>query len=194
MVLVLTIFTIASLQAQDFKLGVTATPTISFVASDNNDVESDGNSIGLVYGLMADYNISQNERYSLFTGFNIHHTSAKFISRSDAYKVAATFIQVPAVFKLHTNPVNLKSFYAQFGFNLGLPISNKVKEGPEEQVNVAGLLLAINMGAGMHYELTKNGVTLNLGIYFNNGFTNVYEIEGEDFRLKHLGFRLGAYF
>ena len=75
-----------------------------------------------------------------------------------------------------------------------MPISNKVKEGTEANVDVGGLLLAINIGAGTHIELQDDGVALNLGVFFDNGFTNVFEIEGEKFRIKHLGFRAGIYF
>lgn len=180
--------------AQELTLGVTVTPTLSFTASDNQDVESDGSKLGILYGLMADFQFSDNENYSVFTGFNIHHTGAKFISRDASYNVAATFIQFPAIFKLQTNVVNNRNFYGQFGFNLGLPISNKVKEGLEANVDVGGIFLAVNIGAGTHIELQDDGVALNLGIFFDNGFTNIFEIEGEKFRIKHLGFRAGIYF
>ena len=192
--IVLTMLSASWCSAQKLKLGVTASPTFSFVASDNEDVSSDGNSIGILYGLMADYQFSDNEKYALFTGFNIHHTNGKFSSATENYSVAVSLIEIPAIFKLSTDQVNLINYYGQFGLNFGLPISNKVKEGIESQVDVTGILLAVNIGAGLHYELVENGVKLNLGIFFDNGFTNIYKIEGEKFRLKHLGIRAGVYF
>jgi hypothetical protein len=181
-------------EAQKLKLGVTSSPTISFVASDNNDVEGDGSAVGILYGLMADYQFSDNERYTLFTGFNIHHTAALFISRTAKYKVLTSLVEVPAIFKLQSNLVNQKNFYGQFGLNFGLPISSKVKKGPDEDARAKGAQLAINIGTGMHFELDEKGVSINVGVFFNNGFTNVLEVEGEKFRLKHLGFRFGIYF
>ena len=188
--LIVTTFT----YSQKLKLGVTASPTVSFVASDNDDVKADGSKIGLVYGLMADYRFSENEQYNFFTGFVVHHTAAKFVSATDYYDVSATLLEIPAAFKLQTNSVNQKIYYGQFGFNLGVPISSKVNEGPDENVEFKGLYAAINFGAGVQFELSDNGVSLNFGLYYNNGFTNVFEIEGEKFRLKHLGLRVGAYF
>ena len=179
---------------QRLELGVTVSPTFSFVASDNDDVEADGSKIGIVYGLMADYQFSQNERYKLFTGFNIHHTGAKFASDTENYEVAATLLEIPAVFKLETNIVDQRSFYGQFGFNFGIPLSSKVKEGIDTNVQFKGLLVAVKIGGGVQFELAENGIALNTGIYFDNGFTNLFEIEGEKFRLKHLGLRLGVYF
>jgi len=180
--------------AQKLKLGVTVTPTASILSTSDELVQSDGGSLGIVYGLMADYQFSENERYALFTGFTVHHTAGKFKSALEQYKVAVTILEIPAIFKLNTNQVNLKSYYGQFGFNFGVPISHKTKEGPEDNVNVVGVLAAINIGAGMHYELVENGVMLNLGLYFDNGFTSIYKIEGQQFRLKHIGLRAGVYF
>ena len=179
---------------QKLKLGVTASPTISFVASDNNNVEGDGSVAGIIYGLMADYKFSDNERYSFFTGFNIHHSGARFISRTAKYKLLATFVEVPAIFKLQSNVVNEKNFYGQFGLNFGLPISSKVRKGPDLNAKARGFQIAVNIGAGMQFNLDENGVNLNVGIFLNNGFTDVVKVEGEKFRIKHLGFRLGLYF
>lgn len=183
-----------AMEAQQLRLGVTASPTFSFVASDNDDVEADGSKIGINYGLVADYQFSSNDRYNLSTGFTVHHTGAKFVSATEYYDVAATLLEIPAVFKLQTNLVNQRSFYGQFGFNFGIPISSKVKEGTDTNVSFKGLKTAINMGLGVQFDLSENGVVLNTGLYFDNGFTNVFEIEGEKFRLKHLGLRLGVYF
>ncbi len=183
-----------TLFGQKLKLGVTISPTMSFVSSDNEDVSADGSGIGLLYGLMADYQFSDNERYALFTGFNVHHTSGKFKSATNTYSVAASIIEIPAIFKLSSDFVNSKNFYGQFGLNFGLPISDKVKEGPDDLAEVTGILLAVNIGAGMHFDLSQNGARINAGIFFDNGFTNVYKVEGEKFRLKHLGFRAGVYF
>ena len=180
--------------SQNFKLGVTASPTIGFVSSDNDDVEADGSQIGILYGLMADYRFSSNERYHISTGFVIHHTGGEFASATERYEVAASLIEVPFMFKLVSDEVNLKSFYGQFGVNMGVPVSSKVQSGTDENVEFKGLLAAINIGVGMHYELVDNGVTLNAGLFYDNGFTNVFEIEGEKFRLKHLGLRIGVYF
>ncbi len=180
--------------AQKLKLGVTISPTFSFVASDNDDVIANGSAIGILYGLMADYQFSDNERYALFTGLNIHHTAAKFKSLNSTYKVAASIVEVPAIFKLNSNSVNSKNYYGQFGFNFGIPISDKVKEGFDEMAEVTGVLLTVNIGGGLHFDLADDGVQLNVGIYFDNGFTTLFKVEGEKFRLKHLGLRAGLYF
>lgn len=187
-------FTQWKADAQELKLGITVTPTFSFVASDNNTVSGNNGDIGILYGLMADYQIGEQERYALFTGLTVHHTSASFEGQSGDYKIATSILEIPAAFKLSSNYVDNSKFYGQFGLNLGIPVSDKVKEGPEENIDVRGLLAAINMGLGWQYDFSEDGVVLNIGAYFNNGFTNVIEVEGQKFRLKHLGLRAGLYF
>lgn len=190
----LTLFVAGTLSAQEVKLGITVTPTFSFSASDNNTVSSSNGDIGILYGLMADYIFGDSDRYAIFTGLTVHHTAASFKGQSGDYKIATSILEIPASFKLSSNYVDNSRFYGQFGMNLGIPVSDKVKEGPEDNIDVRGVLAAINMGLGWQYDFSTDGVVLNLGVYFNNGFTNVIEVEGQKFRLKHLGLRAGLYF
>ena len=182
------------IQGQELKLGITFTPTIGFGATDNEDVENDGTNLGLVYGIVADYIFNDNNRYAVQTGLNIHHTAGKFSGEQGDYKATLSMIEIPALFKLSTDWVDERNYFGQFGFRFGLPVSDKVKDGDSSMISTKGLYMALTFGLGAQLELSDNGVVLSGGLYYDNGFTSMFEVEGEKFRLKHIGVQTSVYF
>ena len=57
-------------QYNPIQLGIQASPTFSWMTTDNNLIESDGTNLGLKLGLMAEYYFQDN--YSIHTGIHFH--------------------------------------------------------------------------------------------------------------------------
>lgn len=190
---ILSVLTAPTLHAQKVKVGVMLGQAWGFSASDNQFVEGGSFEPGFKYGLHAQINLTENERYALLTGLQIYHSRADFQSIDHTYRLKSSIFQLPVLLKLSTNYVNDHNYFGQFGFQLGAPVGDKVVKGPE-QASARGLYSALHFGLGYQQILSDLGVTLSGAIYYENGFTNVFEVEGQKFRLKTLGLRLTCFF
>ncbi len=196
MVLVILLLIGLNLHAQDFRIGLTLSPSINFNKnfvknSDGNFVSSD-NSGGLGWkgGLLADYNFAGN--YNIHSGLLIH--SKNF--NTDAVSQSLTTLEIPLALKLRTKEVtdnvHITGF---FGGTFDINVAAKAKAGGAEvqnidQFNTFGM--SFMAGVGGEYDLDFGSV--GVGVSYHLGFTDVNK--SDDFKTmpKHLAIDFVFYF
>lgn len=196
----LVLFLASSVYAQHnrpFRIGFTASPSVSWFMPETRDFISEGRRIGFSYGLIGDFRLG--DFYAISTGLNISHFGGK-LSFDDrklqqittverTYKLQ--YLELPVTIKLSTAEIGYFTYYGRFGFAPGVNLSAKaddsfvVGNAYTEEVDIKGqtplLRAALIIGLGMEYSLGGR-VSLFGGLTYNNGFTN--NIKGEILGVK----------
>jgi hypothetical protein len=187
----------ATFAQKSFQLGLQLSPNISWINPDSDGLESEGSKVGFSYGLIGDFNISEN--YAFSTGITLLSSGGK-ISYPDREEVGVPaakvdgrttadvrlkYIQIPLTLKLKTNEIGYMRYYGQFGFGAafnydsfadkefkysggGTDSENKADYGSEINLFRASLIV----GLGAEYNLSGN-TSLIFGLSFDNGFLNI---------------------
>ncbi|RRN76955.1 PorT family protein [Pseudoxanthomonas sp. SGD-10] len=184
----------------DFKLGLTAHPTVGWIRSDINGIESDGMRFGFSYGLMGDFLFAEN--YAFSTALKLSTINGKTEEENgfskSIYKLQ--YIEIPAKLKLLTNDNESGvRFYGEFGLGNAFNVRAKrdVKSTtPQEEEDIfkqtAFYRGSIVLGAGA--EINTSGKTrLMAGLTFDNGFTDIKKGSGT-LKSSYLGINLGVFF
>jgi len=214
----LLLFFTGSVFAQDssspyygFRLGLTAHPTIGWVKPDIG--KSNGVALGFSYGLMGDFNFTQN--YSFATGLTITTINGKSTEVvtlgstggtpsqfENEIKYKLQYIEVPLTLKLKTVKINEVRYYGQFGLSNGFMIGAKqdfdlVGGTSGRDVNIkddikfyrAGLII----GAGAEFDVSGN-TSITTGLTFNNGFTDITNSKNSTVKNHYVGINIGVFF
>ncbi|MFT6166085.1 MAG: hypothetical protein ACJAV5_001270 [Vicingaceae bacterium] len=130
---VLLALVIGSFAQKDFQLGLQFSPSIGWLKPVGDNIEADGAKIGYTFGVIGDFNISDN--YIFSTGIQLVNTGFTAI-KPDVQEVTNTqgdlengygstvadvrlnYIEVPLTLKLRTNEVGYMKYYAQVGLGL----------------------------------------------------------------------------
>ena len=129
--------------------------------------------------------------------------------------VRLQYIEVPLTIKMMTNEIGYMRYYAQIGagnaFNIrakadiitptvngsynGEPIVEEFVENKKEDIqsDIALYKASLIVGAGMEYNFSGN-TSLLVGITYNNGFTNILDIEGSKAKAHYLELTTGIFF
>ncbi len=206
LLIVILVFSTSSFFAQsDFQLGLNLSPNFSWFKSQSETVTSDGLKFGFNFGLVGDFNISEN--YSFSTGLIIVNNGGKieypFVQEIESGgtklsvggkrtdEITLRYIEIPLTLKLKTNEIGYLKYYGQFGLGLGVnydseadvefnyPGNNGALSNDDvdyaDEINLFRASLIV--GLGVEYNLTGS-TSLILGATFNNGFTNVLSEDG----------------
>jgi hypothetical protein len=191
--LVLAMMFAFSINAQDFRIGLSLAPSISFnkamVKVNDQFVIVDtlkSGGLGFKGGLWADYGFAKN--YYLHSGILVH--SKNF--NSDVSNMKVTTVEVPLALKMRTNEVaeNIR-ILGFFGATLDINVSAK-----EDNVVVTGDINKIGtsfiFGAGAEYNVGFGNI--NLGLSYHLGMTDISS--ENDFRImpRHLSVDFAFYF
>lgn len=194
-----------------FRLGLTAHPTIGWVKPDIG--KSNGVALGFSYGLMGDFNFTQN--YSFATGLTIttiNGKSTEVVTSSNSgaapsqyeiqLKYKLQYIEVPLTLKLKTVKINEVRYYGQFGLSNGFMIGAKqdfdLVGGASSKDNDikndinfyrAGLII----GAGAEFDVSGN-TSITTGLTFNNGFTDITSSKTSTVKNHYVGINIGVFF
>lgn len=194
-----------------FRLGLTAHPTIGWVKPDIG--KSNGVSLGFSYGLIGDFNFTQN--YSFATGLTITTINGKSTEVvtlgsnggtpsqfENEIKYKLQYIEVPLTLKLKTVKINEVRYYGQFGLSNGFMIGAKqdfdlVGGTSGRDVNIkddikfyrAGLVI----GAGAEFDVSGN-TSITTGLTFNNGFTDITSSKNSTVKNHYVGINIGVFF
>lgn len=202
---------------QNLRFGLTATPQVGFPRILAGNVTNAGVKLGLSYGLLIDFSIDNNERYAFSTGFlhtitglnldvDIKNAAGDSIIRTDSRNLKIQYIEIPLTIRLRTNEIGYITYYGQFGFVPGINVSSRMDQEstePGDEYNftnkkikeIGFANLALHIGIGMEYSVSSSTQLLG-GIYYSNGFTNVYNPKdiGDKISLRQIGLRLGVLF
>ena len=186
-----------------FRLGLTAHPTVGWVKPQIG--KSNGVSLGFSYGLLADFNFTQN--YSFSTGLTITTINGKTKEISTAYtsppsqleiplKYQLQYIEIPLTLKLKTVKIDDIRWYGQFGLSNGFKIRDRRTDHEDSLFASDGINFyrsGLIVGAGAEIDVSTN-LSLTTGITFNNGFTNIVEVKNNRIRNHYLGINFGLLF
>ena len=73
--LIIILFCTAKSKTQDFRLGLTASPSLAWMNPKTDGYSSEGNRLGFTYGLLAEVKFS--DQYGLATGLHISYLGGK---------------------------------------------------------------------------------------------------------------------
>lgn len=202
--------------AQSFKLGLQASPQVSWMNSSNADILNSQVRLGLKYGVEADIFIVPGiPRYCLNTGLFVSNNSFKtHYSAGESFQVGGktfadnveirynlNYLEIPLNLKLRTDQFYRFTYYGQFGLSNFINISAKAVSSDKQlngvDVNDAvGLYnLALLMGAGAEYDLGGN-TALNIALQYSRGLLDYSTIKSlnESSRFSSLRLVLGVMF
>ena len=127
-------FSAATFAQKDFQLGLRLAPNLSWIKPDADNVEGDGLKFGFNYGLVGDFNISEN--YAVSTGITLVNTGGKVIRPDqqdvpnngasitgygkNSADIRLKYVEVPITLKLKTNEIGYMKYFGQFGFSVGV--------------------------------------------------------------------------
>lgn len=218
LILIISLFSIITF-AQGVRMGITASPQLSWMKSDNGRVTSDGAQMGFNFGLMTDFFFA--ERYSFSTGVTINNTGGKLIyadsldfnsngeihtlepGASVKYKIQ--YIDIPIGFRMESNQIGYFVYYANFGVTNHLRVGASADiESETVSLNGAGCkdevsfyTMEYNIGLGADYYFSKN-TAITFGILYSNGFldatSNTDPKMNDNVSLRSITLKLGILF
>lgn len=180
-----------------------ASPTLSWMrpsaAKDGDQSQkSGGDKVGITYGLMADYNFTEN--YTIATGLQVNSAGGKINTENNkaadlgvlksSFNYTLQYLEIPVALKLKTDPIHKFTFFGQVGLTLGFNISKKAtyelvqhrvakgdttyKADAKEKITgsvgaIAPIVFQMNIGIGTQYAINKK-MDAYVGFFFNNGF------------------------
>jgi len=188
-----------------FRLGLTAHPTIGWVKPQIG--KSNSVSMGFSYGLLADFNFTQN--YSFATGLTIttingRTKEARTVSNEPPaqtevqLKYKLQYIEIPLTLKLKTVKIDDVRWYGQFGLSNDFKIRGRqdvnVKADSEyASENIKFYRSGLIIGAGAEFDVKAN-MSIATGLTFNNGFTNITGDKDNRIRNHYIGINFGVFF
>lgn len=200
------IFTLstAMLFAQDtykgFKLGITAHPNFGWIKSDIDGIKSNGLRAGFSYGLVGDFYFADN--YAFMTGLQLTtingQTESELVASKGEQRIyKLQYLEIPAKVKLVTGDINGLRFYGVFGLGNAFKVGSKqeVKGGgvtPTADDEIAFYRASLIIGGGTQILMGEK-TALDVGLSFNNGFTDIKRSTGT-LKSSYLGLNLAVYF
>lgn len=214
----LTIYT----YSQSMRMGLTASPQISWMTSDASTVSADGAQFGFNFGLKTDFFFA--DRYSLASGITINNTggklkydSTRFVTNDRTFeklenasiKYKIQYIDVPLAFRMESNQIGYFVYFAQFGvtnhFRVGAS-ADISGTNEDEDISLSGVgckdeigfyNMGYNIGAGTNYYFSKN-TAITLGVIYTNGFIDATSNKGKKVKdnvsLRSVTLKIGVLF
>ncbi|MBL7713127.1 MAG: PorT family protein [Chitinophagaceae bacterium] len=184
------------------RFGVYVAPTLSMMrpsaGKDGNQTQANGgNKLGFTYGIMADYNFTDN--YAIATGLQVNSTGGIITTENPKaadnevlksnVNYTLQYLEVPVALKLNTDEIGKFRFFGQAGMSVGFNISKKAtyeilqktaagdslyKADTKEKLTgsigaIAPVVFQMNIGLGLQYKVGPK-LDAYAGIFFNNGF------------------------
>lgn len=198
---VMAFISFTTINAQSFRLGVQASPTFSWMNTNQNTITGEGLNLGLEVGLLGDYYL-QNDRYAISSGISLsmnqgggllYSTGGNLFPDSELsadtllslgnntqVDFSFQYIEIPFSIKLRGGTGDL-GYYVQIPyFSLGFPIQGRADIGTFEDENIYSSVVPISLtwglGAGAEYEL--NDLTFMGGLSFQNSILDVVRNNG----------------
>ncbi|MFO8054757.1 MAG: porin family protein [Bacteroidales bacterium] len=175
-----------------FRFGLHASPSISWIKPDTDGYEIDGTRIGFGYGILAEFNLTNN--YALSTGVDIVYQGGK-LSYSDTIEYSGDrealatrtyklqYLHIPAMLRMSTNEIGYITYFANVGLGTAIRINavsddilddgdNTKKPDVDISDKISALKTSFIIGVGAEYSLAGD-IALMGSLNFNNGFSDV---------------------
>ena len=189
-----------------FRFGLMFSPNVSWVRSDGDAIARNGAGWGFNYGLMFNFDFSQN--YSIQSGVFVNHPQVKVTNAVDTGDIQLQtyrlqYVEIPLIFKLKTNEIGRFIYFGLFGLTNQMRVRARVesvaqdKGGTPVKTNANDLVnfynLALTVGGGFEFNISGN-TNLLISFSYNNGFINLLKDTGEKTFLNTFTLRTGIMF
>lgn len=168
-------------------LGFIASPNLSWLSTNDANIEYAGNVTGFKFGLNADFYFTPNYAFNsgLFlnsTGGKLRYNSAStemniggettILSAGDMMEYRITYLEIPLSLKLQTSDFNRFVFFGRFGFTpmVRTKAQNENKLSLIDEVNLFNL--NYHIGGGLEYFISGN-TGLTFSVIYSNGVIDV---------------------
>jgi len=126
---------IGSFAQKDFQLGLHFSPNIGWLKPNGDNIEADGAKVGFNFGIIGDFNISDNYIFStgiqiVNTGFSLVKPDVQtFVDNSGTEvtgygqttsDVRLNYAEIPLTLKLRTNEIGYMKYFVKVGGGLGV--------------------------------------------------------------------------
>ncbi len=198
------------------RLSFTGSPSINWLSSDMQGVESGKTTIGFDYGVNADFFFDEENRYAFSTGLLINnvrgnlryydssdvvHFAGKDFASGTHFRYRLKYAEIPILLKLQTSQFRRWTYWGQFGFSSFVNIQAKgdSNDGILDKHNIHDEVslfnLALNMGVGASFDLGSNNA-VTVGLIYKNGFLDVTSNDQFDDKttLNSVALKLGLIF
>lgn len=186
----------------DYRFAFVLNPQVSWLKSDNSDVETNGNLMGYNFGIVMDKFFAKN--YALSTGLTINTTGGKLRykpltqlpnQKPITLEYRLKYLEIPLSIKLQTNDFQRASYYGIFG--LSSQVNIKTNDGSGKNINdeVRMFNFGYQFGGGMQYSIGGDAY-LMFGLTYNQGLSDVTSNKTIDDKanLNRLVFNFGVIF
>lgn len=170
----------------DVRFAFVLNPQISWLKSDKNAVDGNGNLFGYNFGVEMDKFFAKN--YAFSTGLTINTTGGKlryrdennFIVGDEGVTLPANstleyrlkYIEIPMSLKLQTSDFQRSSYYGIFGMSCQFNIKTNDGTGKNLSDEVRFLNFGYQFGGGMQYSIGGDAY-LKFGITYNQGLSDI---------------------
>jgi hypothetical protein len=174
-----------------FHFGLKAAPGLNWFKPDNNIEKNDGAKFSFGYGIMTEFNFTDN--YCFATGLEINNVrgatrysySIAGIAVESSQKYKLQYLTIPLTLKMKTNEIGMLRYFGQFGINNGFRLKAKAdvsstiagtvttEENLEVSESVSLFRESLVVGLGAEYNLVGNTSAV-FSLTYDNGFTNTY--------------------
>ncbi len=181
-------------KAQNFRFGINGEVMLSWLVSDDDNVESKGMAPGFSYGLWAEYFFANN--YGFTSGLRISHMGGFITYNNDGFYIrlkedtaiglpgtglrySLQYVEIPVALKFKTNEIGYFTYFGQFGFVPGILWRAKARTdnipGFEEYKRIYDMNFfnaSLLVGLGLEYNLAGN-TSLLVRFSYVGGFTDI---------------------
>lgn len=156
LVLFFAFFLFRTANAQQFQFGIHASPSLSFINTDQEGAETDGDML-FGFGLISEYQFA--DKYAFRSGVDIMQRGGDLTVNDTAGEYRSTFLQIPISIKMRTQEYGYITYFARFGGALAFETSEKTSHKPdfpdEQQLDsyVPFLNTLMEVGGGIEYNI-----------------------------------------
>lgn len=191
----------SQMEVSDFTFGFQLSPTISWMATDDNRINGNGANLGLKIGTTGEYYLTEN--YSIIAGIHFafnqggqlfYEQGGNLLPKTELsinlpdgnlpnnvdIRYSMQFLEIPLGFKMRTNQIGNMSYYAQFPiFTLGFNTNAKadIKGGSQASFTV-----------NTENERINDEIPF-LRLFWSVGAGAEYQLGGNTFLIGGLGYQ-----
>jgi opacity protein-like surface antigen len=197
---ILTGFASQAQSNEGLHFGLKITPSIAWLRTDTKGTESDGSKFGFCYGLITEFQFSDN--YSFATGLDVTYRGGN-LSQTTYFNdniirdstialsnITMQYIEIPITLKLKTNEIGYLTYYLQAGLAPGFNIRSRA----DIKRNTWRTTLATNSTVISNVELDDEDIqddinNINLSMIIGGGVE--YTLSGSTVLLVGIQFNNG---
>ncbi len=189
-------------------------PIVTWFSPKTANLEKDGGRLGFNGGMSVEIYFKPN--YAFLAGLSLtslggnliyrEATSLKTGNSNDVVLPSGTsvafnvsYLSFPAALKLRSDEIGEYTYYAQLGLTPQLNIGSRAtatggllkRDNLSKEINLFNL--SVFFGGGIEYSISEK-TSLVTGIFFHNGFMDIFSSSKRNARLNYFTFRAGMIF